>query len=310
VVYHVWANWGLVTIHAKGTDLGKVIASMERQGHAKIVTDMASSTTVDMDVNKVPLAFALEKLSVITNSRWRLLYFAAPDKGTVMTGEDGWASGKQPTDWTMISIPFGNQAIQLDDTDPPVIDPRDDTYSPKAAAPAPLQTFFKEAAQLTNAGFAFPTAWNPSVNSTPPSGTITKVVPKLVGKAGGHVEMVFFLSQNNQGPGPGGFAQGDFDPELLAQRVQAEINRLPPEEKTEAQNNFDTEKAFRASLATMSDTDRMAAMMAHYTDPNLIGSRLNRMDAQENMMNHDQKMQRFQNYVNRKMAATGKMQQQ
>jgi hypothetical protein len=34
---------------------------------------------------------------------------------------------------------------------------------------------------------------------------------------------------------------------------------------------------------------------------------MNRQDAREGMMNHDQRMQRFQNYVNRKLAATGKM---
>jgi hypothetical protein len=306
IVYHIWAGWGLVTIHAKGTDLGKVIASMARQGHAKIETDMPSSTPVSMDVDKVPLAFALEKLSIATSSRWRLLYFAAGDKATLQSGEDAWATGQQPADWTIVSIPFGNNAIELEETDPPILDPREDTYTPKAAAPAPIQTFFSEAAQLTNAGFAYPTAWNPTVSSTPPSGAVVKVIPKLVSKASGREDMVFFLSANGNGPGPG-FAGANMDPDLLAQRVQDEINRLPPEEKTEAQNNFDAEKAFRASLATMSDDDRRAAFMAHMQDPTVQGAMMNRQDAREGMMNHDQRMQRFQNYVNRKLAATGKM---
>lgn len=310
VVYHIWANWGLVTIHANGMPLGKVIASMERQGHVRIETDMPGTIPVTMSVTKVPVAYALENLSVVTNSRWRLLYFAAGDKATLKAGESAWFGGNRPADWTMISFPFGNAGIQISDDDPPIFDPRDDTYAPKAAAPQPIQTYFTEAAQLTNAGFAFPTAWNPTVGSTPPSGVVQKVVPKLVSKAHGRTDMIFFLSENG-GRGPGGPGGGGgfagLDPDLFAQRIQNEIDRLPPEEKTEAQNNFDAEVAFRKSLANMTDDERRNAFMARMQDPAFQQAMMNRQDSRENMMSHDQKMQRFQNYVNRKMAITGKM---
>jgi hypothetical protein len=294
--------------------LGKVVASMERQGHVRIETDMPGTVAVTMDVDKVPVAYALEKLSVVTNSRWRLLYFVAGDKATLKTGENAWFAGNRPADWTMISFAFGGggAGIQLTDDDPPVFDPRQDTYSPVLAAPEKIQTYFSEAAQLTNAGFACPTAWNPDVTSKPPSGYVGKVVPKLVSKANGKEDMVFFLSENGGGRGPGGpggpgggFA--DLNPDYLAQRVQDEINRLPPEEKSEAQNNFDAENAFRKSLANMTDDQRRDAFMQRMQDPAFQQAMMNRQDSRENMMNHDQKMQRFQNYVNRKLSITGKM---
>jgi hypothetical protein len=261
-----------------------------------------------MSVTKVPVAFALENLSVVTNSRWRLLYFAAGDKATRKAGESAWFGGNRPADWTMISFPFGNAGIQISDDDPPIFDPRDDTYAPKAAAPQPIQTYFTEAAQLTNAGFAFPTAWNPTVGSTPPSGVVQKVVPKLVSKAHGRTDMIFFLSENG-GRGPGGPGGGGgfagLDPDLFAQRIQNEIDRLPPEEKTEAQNNFDAEVAFRKSLANMTDDERRNAFMARMQDPAFQQAMMNRQDSRENMMSHDQKMQRFQNYVNRNRPLKG-----
>jgi hypothetical protein len=123
--------------------------------------------------------------------------------------------------------------------------------------------------------------------------------------------MVFFLSENGGGRGPGGPGGGGgfagINPDYFAERIQDEINRLPPEEKTEAQNNFDAEQAFRKSLANMTDDQRRDAFMARMQDPAFQQAMMNRQDARENMMNHDQKMQRFQNYVNRKMQITGKM---
>jgi hypothetical protein len=310
VIYHVWADWGLITIHAKGMPLGKVIASMERQGHARIQTDLSLDIPVTMDVVKVHVPDALETLSTVTDSRWRLLYFVAGDKATLKTGETAWFGGQRPDGWTMVSFPFGNNLAVGDDVDPPVLDPREDLYTPKAAAPAPVQTYFTEAAQLTNAGFAFPTAWNPTVTKAPPAGIVNKSIPKLIGYAHGHDDELFFVSQNRRGGGPprdGGGGNFGFNPDLFEERVQNEINRLPTEERTEAQNNFDSEKAFRASLKDMNDEQRREAFMAHMQDPAVQQMMANRQDGQDARMNHDQRMQRFSNYVNRKAAITGKM---
>ena len=309
IIYHIWANWGLVTIHAKNEPLGKVIASMQRQAHAKIQTDLALDTAVTMDCVKVPLTDALETLSVRTESRWRFLYFVASDKSTIKTAEVSWFSGQRPDGWKMVSFPMSNL---LQDDDAPPLDPREDVWTPKTAAPAPVQTFFLEAAQLTNAGFAFPQDWNPTVTSSPSSGVVERVIPKLISAAHGRRDELFFLSKNNR-PGPGGPDGGGdagltgFDPALFAIRVQNEINRLPPEERTAAQSNFDAEQAFRASLKDMTDDQRRAAWLAHLQDPAVQDAIANRMDGRDGRMNHDQRTQRFSNYVNRKASISGKL---
>jgi len=310
IVYHIWAGWGLITIHAKGEPLGKVIASMQRQGHASIQTDIPGDTAVTMDCVKVPLTNALESLSVATDSRWRFLYFVAPDKADLKSAELSWFGGQRPDGWRMVSFPLGNMFSLGDDTATP--DPRTDIWTPKTAAPAAVQDFFAEAASLTNAGFAFPVAWNPTVKSTPSAGRVDHVIPKLISAAGGREDELFFLSKNNRrgprtaegGDGPGGDLQ--VNPELIAEHIQAEINRLPPEERTEAQANFDTERAFRASLQTMTDEQRRDAWQQHMQDPQVQQQMANRMDARESNMGHDQRMQRFQGYVDRKFAATGR----
>ncbi len=310
IVYHIWAGWGLITIHAKQEPLGTVIASMERQGHAKIQTDMPGDTPVTMDVVKVPLTDALETLSVCTDSRWRLLYFVAGDKATLQSGESTWFGGQRPDGWKMVSFPMGNITQYLDDSDSPPLDPRLDVYTPRTAAPAPVQTFFTEAAQLTNAGFAFPEDWNPTVTRTPPSGIVERVVPKLISAAHGRQDQLFFLSKNNRQPrtpGAGDAGGSQFDPDLFAARIQGEIDRLPPDERAEAQSSFNTERAFRASLKDMTDEQRRAAWMTHLQDPLVQQAIANRMDANDARMNHDQRAQRMQNYVNRKLTAMGKL---
>ena len=315
VVHYIWANWGLVTIHAKGQPLGKVIASIERQGHARIGTDLPGDTLVTMDCVKVPLTDALETLSVTTESRWRLLYFVAADKPAIKAAEISWFSGQRPDGWKMLSFPMGNFIALTNDDAPPVLDPRGDLWNPRTAGPAAVQDFFKEAAQATNASFAFPEAWNPTVKSTPPSGTVERIVPKLVSSARGHLDQLFFLSKSGRGGGPRpdrgggdnpGFAAIDFD--LVAARTQAQINRLPDEVRTDAQARFDAEQAFRKSLANMSADERRQAFQQRMQDPQVQQQMLDRMDSQTSRMNHDQKMQRIQNFVNRKLTAMGKVQ--
>jgi hypothetical protein len=310
VVHHIWADWGLITIHAKGQPLGKVVASIERQGHARIETDMPRDTPVTMDCVKVPLTDALETLSVTTESRWRLLYFVAGDKSAIKTAEVSWFGGQKPDGWKMLSFPMGN-FLALTDEEAPPLDPRGDLWNPRTAAPAAVQAFFNEAAQATNASFAFPESWNPTVKSAPPSGTVERAVPKLVRAAGGRLDQLFFLSKNRRGPRPdrgGGDGPGagmDFD--LMAERMQSEINRLPDDQRGDAQAQFDAQQAFRKSLANMSEDDRRQAFQQHMQDPQVQQQMINRMDSQDSRMNHDQRMQRTQNFVNRKLTAMGKL---
>ena len=310
VVHHIWANWGLITIHARQEPIGKVIASIERQGHAKIETDISGDTPVTMDVVKVPLTQALEALSVVSESRWRLLYFVAGDQSSLKSAELSWFGGQKPDGWKLVSFPMGGGVNMFtDDPDQAPLDPRGDLWTPKTAAPAPVQTFFSEAAQATNAGFAFPEAWNPNVNSAPKPGIVNKVIPKLISAAGGRQDQMFFLTKMTR-RGNGDRPQGDgqqLDPDLLAERAQNEINRLPDDERADAQANFDSMQAFRKSLDGMDPDARRDAWMQHMQDPQVQQQMANQADSRDSLMNHDQRLQRMQNYVNRKLSAMGKM---
>ncbi len=309
VAYHIWAGWGLITIHAKQEPLDKVIASMERQGHAKIESDLPTDTPVTMDVTRVPLTDALETLSVATESRWRLLYFVAGDKSTLQSAELAWFGGQRPDGWKLLAFPTGNFFSGDDDTTPP--DPRKDVWTPKTAGPAPLQSFLSDAAALTNAGFAYPQDWNPTVNSAPKPGKVESAVPKLISAAGGREDQMFFLSKRgDRGPRTAGDASGPTignDLDLMAEHMQAQIDRLPPDQRADAQANYNAQRAFMESLKDMSDDERRAAFLAHLQDPQVQQQIANRLDAGENRMSHDQRMQRMQNYVNRKLSAMGKL---
>lgn len=313
IAYHIWADWGLITIHAKGEPLAQVVASISRQGHAIVQTDMPGDTPVTMDVVKVHLPDALETLATVTEGRWRLMYFAAGDKGTLKAGEQAWFSGTKPDGWSMASVPFGGMVPTDDDSAPP--DPRTDTWTPQAAAPAAVQTYFAEAAQLTNASFVYPDAWNPTVTKAPPAGEVAKVVPKLVRDAGGHEDPVFFLSKNGRGGPPGGgdgagptmAANLQINPALIEQRTQAQIDRLPTDQRSEAQVNFDTMKAFFESMRDMTDEQKQAARLQLMQNPVFQQMMMNRMDGREARMSHDQRMSHFQAAVNRKMTAMGKL---
>lgn len=312
VSHHIWANWGLVTIHARQQPLAKVVSSIQRQGRATIRTDLPGDTLVTMDCDKVPVADALETLAANTQSRWRLVYIAA---GTRTALKSFTLSGSQvPDGWKMLSIPFGNIAAFASD-DAPAQDPRQDPWTLKTAAPAPIQSFFLEAAQATNASFAFPADWNPSVKSAPASGIVDKLVPKIVSAAKGYETQIFLLTKGGQrGPRNNDTAAaGDqppalqIDPDLLAQRAQNQINRLPDAQRIEAQVAFDSEMAFRKSLAGITDpAARLAAMQQHMQDPAVQQMMANRMDGADGRMSHDQRVQRNQSYVNRKLAAMGK----
>jgi hypothetical protein len=63
IINYLIFDWGLITIHAKNEPLGQVVKSIERQGWVTVYTDMDPTTPVNMDVDDVPLAEAMETLS-------------------------------------------------------------------------------------------------------------------------------------------------------------------------------------------------------------------------------------------------------
>ncbi|SRR5581483_3752461 len=329
VVYHIWANWGLVTVHAKAEPISKVVSQIQRQGHITIKTDLPPETQVTMNVDKVPLGEALETLAAVTDARWRLSYFVAADKSAIRTAEDSVTTGQRPDGWKFILYPFP----QMFATDGPIPDPRKDKWNVTAQPDNTLQAYLDDAGKMTNASFFVPESWNPTVKSAPKAGEVSHVLPKLASAAGGKYDEVFTLTKSqrrgprddnqqppqqqadDQGGQPnGGFAfggggrggQNRLTPEIMEARAQAEIEKLPASERPAAQARFNKEREFWKTVRDLPPDQRQAKIEEHFNDPEVQQAMDDRQARNDARRTPEQRLQRYQRYVNTKYNRIGK----
>ena len=111
VTYWIWSNWGLVTVDVSGKPLAEVIRSIEKQAGIVLKTNMDPAKPVTMHVHKVPVTEALETLGAVTESRWRLGYFFAPDAATLKGAYESIASGKRPEGWKNFEVQIGRAHV-------------------------------------------------------------------------------------------------------------------------------------------------------------------------------------------------------
>ncbi len=310
IVWHIYRDWGLVTVDAENKPIAEVVRTIERQGHITITNGLPAETLVTMHVRKVPASEALETLATVTDSNWRLSYFLAPDRVTILGGLESLKSGQRPQGWKVFRIP----TPQLTDEDELFApDPRGDLWTVTAPSEPNLQAYLNSGSQLVNASFSVPETWNPSISSPPKSGKAADVVAKLASKARGKWEERFVLSKwNRRGPGEnvaGGADQPDranqpdrprFDPALRAERMQAQIQNLPPEKRAAAQERFNAERAFWEGLRALSPEERRAKIEERFSDPEVQGRMDDRMARRDARMTPQQRLQRYQRYVQRK----------
>ena len=308
VVYYVWNNWGLVTIHAEDRPLAEIIRSIEKQGGVTIKTDMDATMPVRMHVDKVKVSEAMETLSTLTESRWRLTYFVAADRGAISNVLGTIAAGERPKDWKMLYVPapqVGPEAVV-----PP--DPRRDPWEVKPAAEGTLQAYLQQASKNVAAAFLVPETWNPAVKNAPKSGAITKALPKLVSAANGQYQEVFMLQRggrrgdgNGDGDGPRfssfeGGPRGGFDREAMEERIQIEIKKLPPAQRAAAQKEHDERKAFFEEMRNLPPDQRMAKMQEMMNNPAAEERMEKGMTARDARSSPQQKLERARKYLDRK----------
>lgn len=316
VVYYVWTNWGLVTIHAEDRPLAEIIRSIEKQGGVTVKTDMDATMPVRMHVDKVKVSEAMETLSVLTESRWRLTYFVAADKGAISNVLGTIAAGERPKDWKSLYVPapqVGPEAAV-----PP--DPRRDTWEVKPATEGTLQAYLQQASRNVGAAFLVPETWNPPVKNAPKSGAITKALPKLVSAANGQYQEVFMLQRGSRlgregdrpddgGDGPrfasfeGGPPRGDrggFDREAMEERIQIEIKKLPPAERAAAQKEHDERKAFFEEMRNLPPEQRMTKIQEMMNNPAAEERMEKGMSARDARSSPQQKLERARKYLDRK----------
>lgn len=327
--WRVMASWGLITVDVVEQPLSQVIASIQRQGHVKIETNMEVDRKVTMRVKKVPLTHALDVLSGITDSRWQLSYVFAPDTATAQTMIGSAANGRAADGWKTFYVPLSGEFESAEGT----ANPREDRWNVRPIDAPTVHGYLEQASRSVSARFAAPESWNPAINSPPSSGKITKSAMALARSAGGVCTEVFFLmgrrageEGENAGPGPGGpgggpDGAGDFrrgrggrpdggeeDPEKRAEREKAreermlaEIAKMSAEDAAKARKEWEDRKAFFESLRELTPEQRrekIAEKMGN--DPSMQNRFEGNMAKRESMKTPEQRADRYRNYQQRK----------
>ncbi len=321
VVYHLWANWGLVTVHSQNDPLAQVIRAIEKQGHVTVRTDLDPATPVHMNVDKVAVTEALETLATTTDARWRLTFIVAGDKGAISTLVASLTSGQRPAGWKTAFVaapPLGDEPLI-----PP--DPRRAVWTVAAPAEPKVQAYLEAAARQVSAMFLCPESWNPDVTKAPSTGPISKVLPRLASAAHGQSEAMFFLQKGGGRPGgeegggrpdtaggppeasgggaarPAAAAGGrGFDPAAMEERMKAEIAKLPAAQRTAAEAEFAERKAFFEGLKDLTPEQRRAKFDEMMSDPSRQEKMEARMAAQDARRSPAQRLERAHGYVDRK----------
>ena len=318
VVHHIWANWGLITIHAQTEPLAQVIREIEKQGHITLKTDLDPATPVRMNVDKVVVSEALETLAAVTDARWRLAFIVAGDKAAIGTVVASLTAGQRPAGWKTAFVPSPPVA------DEPLIppDPRLAVWNVTAPAEPKVQAYLEAAARQVSAMFLYPESWNPDVTSAPKTGPVTKVVPHLASAAHGQAEAIFLLQKGGGGrpdfaasgppeagggpPDAGGSAARmagggrGFDPAAMEERAKAEIAKLPAAQRPAAEAELAERKAFFMSLKDLTPEQLRAKFEERMSDPSRQEKMEARMSAQDARRSPAQRLERSHNYVNQK----------
>ena len=329
IVHHWWANWGLVTIHATKEPLGKVLRSIEKQGHVTIRTDADLTMMVRMNVDKVLVTEALETIAVLTDSRWRLTFLVAADLPSMETALASLTGGQKPAGWRMEYIrtpPMG----EMSDV---VADPRGAVWTVTPPAELTMQGYLAAAARQVPAMFIYPKQWDPKVTVAPKSGPIGKVVANLAKEVRGKSMMIFLLqktvdrfaagggtggggaeggggrpdlggdaSGGGRGGGGGG-GGGGFDRAGAEERMRAEIARLPVEQRAKAEEEMAERKRIFEGFKDLTPEQRRAKMDERISDPGQMEKMEARMAGEDARRSPEQRIGRAHKYVERKAQA-------
>lgn len=324
VGWYIYSGWGLVTLKVEDAPVGKVLASISKQGGIEIVSNLDPSTTVSLDVKRVPPVEALDIVAIRTDSSWRLAYLGAPDRqaietvlGSFRTSGDtsGWSSHGR-MGFTMFS-PASGEALDL----------RKIRWEPSEEGE--LHALLEDAGSKTGVLLAAPSDWHPDI-SAPKPGPIEKTAPALFSTAGGVSREVFLVrgsperdgqDQPGQGgwrgggswigggrgegrpPREGGFGRGMGNPERMAARAEAQIALLPKEEQTKAREELDAMRKIWQELRDLPDDQRRAKMQEILDRPEVAERMEQRQLARDSKMSPDQRIQRSKSYWERKNSA-------
>jgi len=323
VVIAVRLFWpdGLITLDFKDAPLAKVIASIERQGRVRIVTNVPPETPVTMQMKRARLMEVLETLSVRIDSDLRAVYIGASEKSRASAAFEDLKSGKSPEAFDIAWFPSMGMSLGTDVSDPRALVVR---FEPEAQNP--LQSALRQIAQKSGVMTAVPRDWNPSASLAAKPSTASAAVRQLVKSSGGYVSEGFLLwhhegrseiggGRGGRGDGGRGDGGGDggggggprggregMNPEWVAQRVEAEIAQLPPEEQPAAKAEFDAMRKIWEEVRALPADQRRAKMEEIFNRPEVQDRMTARMEARDARHTPEKREARMKHYVERKQA--------
>ena len=207
VLAAVWYFWpdGLITLDFKNAPVTKVIASIERQGHVRIGTNVPPETPVTIHMKKVCLMDALETLSVRVEGSLRAVFAGASTKAQAAAALEELASGKRSDQWAVAWFP--SMGMLGTDTPP---DPRFLAVKPEAGEKNDLQSALAQVAMKSGVMTAVPRDWNPDAKMPANTAPAASIVRQLINSSGGQVQESFLIvARGGRSGGPGGPDGGD-----------------------------------------------------------------------------------------------------
>lgn len=204
---------------------------------------------------------------------------------------------------------FGGGWVPMGDT---LTDPRVIVWAPSDSEDKSLQAILNQGSQKTGALFAVPQDWNPVVGKLPSEGRTGKVTVSIVKSAKGSVQELFLLTV--QPPRPENAAPnaeftrtvfapqrgGTRNPEWMAERVQAQLAALPPEQRAEAQKQMNEMRDFWASVRNLPEEERRAKIEEMMNRPEVQERMEERMNARDAKSPPEKREDRMRRYLDRK----------
>lgn len=332
LVYWIFFHNSGVTLTFKQAPLAEVIRAFERQAPVKVQTNIDPSTPVTIFVKNVPWPDALETLAVASEGRWYPAYVLAPSRTEAREAIAEWSGGSLPEGWSRYQPGgggggggwAGGSILDWAGPEERVLDPRHATWEVQSMDPSTLHAFLEQGRHLTDAAFFAPTEWNPDVAKAPSPNTVRKVANALAKSAGGVAEEFTILAGRpanwggGQGnptaantPGRGNQNRPDnpyraSDDQVASWRtikLETDLQQIPSEQRAAVRTQVETVRSAFAELRDLPPDQRQARMQAISENPVFQEMMEQRETRRDQRRSPEQRLQRYQRYVERKKAA-------
>ena len=194
-------------------------------------------------------------------------------------------------------------------------DPRFLAVKPEAGEKNDLQSALLQVAVKSGVMTAVPRDWNPDAKMPKSTAPAARIVRQLISSSGGQVQESFLIiargGRDGRPGGPpdggdrGGQAGGPrgregMNPEWMAQRAEAAIAQLPPEERLAAKADFDAMRKSWEEIRSLPEDQRRAKMEEMMNRPDVQDKMADRQAARDARQSPQQRENRMRNYIAQK----------